>query len=106
MEVFLMYCIPCIPVGLFLALLIMSGIKKKLPRIVGTLLLAAALTALFAGGFTLEDYGDRREWNGGQCPYCGGKYEFVNASRYRNNTTYYYECDNCGDIIETGRSMK
>ena len=41
-----------------------------------------------------------RIYNDGVCTNCGGHYEFVSASRYKQTTYYYYQCDNCEKIIE------
>ncbi len=40
-------------------------------------------------------------WNNGVCDNCCGTYEFVNASRGRHKTFYYYQCDTCGQILES-----
>ena len=39
-------------------------------------------------------------YNNGVCTNCGGHYEFVSASRHKQTTYYYYQCDNCEKIIE------
>lgn len=105
MQTFLIYCIPCALIGVFLALLITAGSKTKAGHIIGFIVLSLVLTAIFAGMFTLEYMGDENTWNDGKCEICGGSYDFVNASRYRNHTTYYYECDSCGYIIELGHAV-
>lgn len=105
MKTFLIWCIPCLPIGLFMAFLISAGVKKAKARVALTLGLAVLITALFGGMFTLEEYGNQEVWNNGQCE-CGGTYDFVNASRYRNNTSYYWECNTCGRIIKTNRNMR
>lgn len=41
------------------------------------------------------------------CGECGqGEWEFINASRYKSRTYYYYECPICHNILETTRPMK
>lgn len=43
----------------------------------------------------------RKIWNDGICVQCGGQMEFINASRIRAGTTYYYfQCEDCRKIIE------
>lgn len=44
--------------------------------------------------------GDLKRYNNGVCAECQGALEFVNASRYRSSTTYYYQCEQCGRIME------
>ena len=104
MQTFLVYCIPCAIIGMFMALLITAGSKTKVGHAVGFIILSLVLTAFFAGMFTLEHMGDESTWNNGKCIICGGEYNFVNADRYRNHTTYYYECEDCGHIIELGHA--
>lgn len=44
-------------------------------------------------------------WNNGICARCGGEMEFKNASHTRTNNTYYYfQCEDCGNIIELNRN--
>jgi transcription elongation factor Elf1 len=43
---------------------------------------------------------DKNLWNDGVCP-CGGKWEFSNASAvHKQGNSYFYVCDDCGDVIE------
>lgn len=106
MSIFLIYCIPCSLIGAFIATMIAAGAKTKRGKVISFIILTTVITAVCAGGFTLEHRADERNWNNGTCPWCNGEYHFVNASRYRNHTTYYYECDTCGDILELGRAMR
>lgn len=39
------------------------------------------------------------EWNNGYCS-CGGKWIYQQAVGHRYETTYLYECDNCGKTKE------
>ena len=39
-------------------------------------------------------------WNDGICVQCGGSMEFKSASRARIDTYYYFQCEDCGKIIE------
>lgn len=105
METFLVYCIPCSLIGMFMAGMITAGAKSKAGHIIGFILVSVIITAIFAGMFTMEWNGDQNTWNEGQCE-CGGSYEFANASRYRNSTTYYWACDTCGHIIQTHHPMR
>jgi hypothetical protein len=49
---------------------------------------------------TVEHHANETIYNNGVCTNCGGHYEFVSASRYKQTTYYYYQCDNCEKIIE------
>lgn len=43
---------------------------------------------------------DKNLWNNGTCA-CGGEWEFSNASaRYKHGSSYFYVCNDCGDVIE------
>ena len=42
----------------------------------------------------------RKIWNDGICVQCGGSMEFTSASRARADTYYYFQCEDCGKIIE------
>lgn len=106
MEVFLIYCIPCAIIGMFIATLITAGAKTKWGHALGFIIISLILTAVFAGGFTAEYYGEQRTWNDGRCADCGGYMEFTNATKYRGRTTYYWACEDCGHIIETVTRMR
>lgn len=41
-----------------------------------------------------------RTYNNGICTECGGDYVFVSAAKSSHYTYYYYQCNNCGKIIE------
>ena len=43
-------------------------------------------------------------WNNGICARCGGEMEFTSASRERMDTYYYFQCEDCGKIIELNRN--
>lgn len=50
---------------------------------------------------------DEKNWNHGICTSCGGALQFKSASHYNVRVTYYYwECDNCGHIVETITNMR
>lgn len=46
----------------------------------------------------------RKIWNDGICAQCGGSMEFTNASHAKFETYYYFQCGNCGNIIELSRN--
>ena len=39
-------------------------------------------------------------YNNGICPQCGGNYVYQQAVGHRYITSYIYQCDKCGKIIE------
>ena len=57
----------------------------------------------FALVYTIQGQhqGDLKRYNNGVCTECQGTLEFVTASKSRwGDTTYYYQCDQCGRILE------
>lgn len=40
-----------------------------------------------------------KKWNNGYCE-CGGHYEYQQAVGHQYTTSYIYQCDSCGKIIE------
>lgn len=99
MSVFLIYCIPCSLVGIFLGIMVAAGAKTKKGWWASFLLTALIATSVIAGGFTGEYYSDRDDWNGGNCP-CGGEWQLVNVQKYKGSTHYFYECGTCSDVID------
>lgn len=51
------------------------------------------------GGVFLQVKMDDDIWNNGKCN-CGTEWTFSNADHIKNDTLYYYHCDNCGNVIE------
>lgn len=105
MALFLIFCIPCSLIAMFLAAMIAAGTKTKKGWWVAFLLATLILTPLFGGMFYLEQSANQTAWNDGRCS-CGGAWEFVSASRYRNYENYYWECDTCKKIIKTTSLMR
>lgn len=105
MNTFIIYLIVLTPtVGLFIATIITISLKGW-KRFIITIILAVIIGTIFSGGFALEATYNFDIWNDGYCT-CGGIWEFKNASRYRNKTTYYWECDTCKTIIETDYNFR
>lgn len=46
------------------------------------------------------------KWNNGIHAECGGKWEFQNVARGKSETTYYYICDECGELFSSTRYYK
>lgn len=43
---------------------------------------------------------DEREYNGGICTECGGRYIYEQAVAHGVDTDYIYICDKCGYMVE------
>ena len=55
------------------------------------------LIIMFAIVGTIDD----GKWNDGHCT-CGGNWKYQQAVGHYATTTYIYECDQCGKVIEIG----
>ena len=74
---------------------------KKLLSVSFGFIVFVVLCFLAVSIVTWEAKSDEKVWNNGTC-YCGGSYEFVNASsRKSSGSYYYYHCDDCGNVIRT-----
>lgn len=60
---------------------------------------SVAFGAIATGAFTLDAKIAEETWNGGRCE-CGGEWDFVNATKNKQTTYYFYECEDCKKIIE------
>ena len=88
--------------GLFLSAILFSSInfRSEITEII--LYTATSLIIGFSlvGAMVWENEASLSLWNDGKCSNCGEELRFVNASRYKFGTYYYYTCDNCGNIVE------
>lgn len=100
METFLTYCLICSLIGLPLGAIISGLASTKIGKAVSFLAVSIISIAFLAGMFTLVEYENEKAWNGGICS-CGGEYRFINATKDKLITYYFYECDNCGYIFES-----
>ena len=94
--------ITCIlTIGAFMALLWYSNFGRDVK---GSKLIAVLIACAIGLGVARLMFWDaenqRKIWNDGICVQCGGQMEFTNASRVRADTYYYFQCENCGNIIE------
>lgn len=95
-----------ITVGAFMAMMFTSGMKDDWKRVVVSIILAIAIGCGIAGMFALEQKGDEIVWNNGTCE-CGGEWDLVNVEHIKNGgNRYYWNCEDCGHVIETHRSFK
>ena len=88
-----------ITVGLFVAMMVtssMEGIKQIITMILISALIGAGLAFLLSTDNKAED----KVWNNGICTECSGDMEFISVTATKSNDkTYYYKCDNCGNVI-------
>ena len=56
---------------------------------------------------TIETKLDSANWNNGICAECGGEFNLNSVYHIKNSgNVFVYECDTCGHVIETHRSMR
>lgn len=88
-------------IGAFMALLWYSNFGRDVK---GGKLIAVLITCAIGLGVARLMFWDaenqRKIWNDGICAHCGGQMEFTNASRVRADTYYYFQCEDCKNIIE------
>lgn len=94
--------ITCIlTIGAFMALLWYSNFGRDVK---GGKLIAVLIACAIGLGVARLMFWDaenqRKIWNDGICVQCGGSMEFTSASRARADTYYYFQCEDCGKIIE------
>ncbi len=95
-----------ITVGAFMALMFTSGMKDGWGRAIVAIIIAIAIGCGIAGMFALEYKGDEMAWNNGTCE-CGGEWDLVNVEHRKNSgNRYYWECEDCGHVIQTNRSFR
>ena len=90
-----------VSIGGFIGLMFTSGMKNSWKRVVVTIIIALAIGFGIDGIITLEKKGDKKAWNNGHCE-CGTEWHLVNVEHLKNSVdSYYYSCDNCGNVIKT-----
>ena len=87
-------------VGGFFGLMFTAN-SKGWKKVCGLLITMVIIGCVISGMFCAERAGDEASWNNGVCPNCGIEWHFSNADHIRNGgTLYYWNCDNCGRVIE------
>ena len=88
--------------GLCLSALLFSSInfRSKITKIILYTVTSLVIGFSFVRLIVWENEVSLSLWNDGKCSNCGEELRFVNASRYKFNTYYYYTCDNCGNTVE------
>ena len=88
-----------VTVGLFVAMIVtssMEGIKQIVTMILISALIGAGLSFLLSTEHKAED----KAWNNGICTECSGDMELISVTATKsNNKTYYYKCNDCGNVI-------
>lgn len=86
--------------GTFFGLIAVAGMNGKTwKKAVVFILVSLGVGAILTGGFALGEKQNDVIWNNGYCD-CGGEWDFVNGSTHRYLTHYFYQCEDCGKIIE------
>ena len=68
-----------------------------------SLIMAIAIVFLAISLHNMENETQERIYNKGICTECNGHYNFISAAKDWGKTYYYYQCDNCGKIIELSK---
>lgn len=102
MLFFIMGIVASLTFGLFLSAIFFSSInfRSTITQIFLYTITSLVIGFGFIGMIVWENEASLSVWNDGKCSNCGEELRFVNASRYKFGTYYYYTCDNCGNIIE------
>lgn len=88
-------------IGVFIYMIVNSATDGGIKSIVTTVLISGTLTLIFTLGLWADAATKDKTWNDGVCPYCNTKWELVNVDKDRYGyKTYYYNCPDCGTIIE------
>lgn len=89
-----------ISAGLFMGLILTSGMYDGIFKNILTLIIALVIGFGITGmAFIERDY-EEKKWNNGICTHCNTEWHFQSAARGRSSTTYFYTCEN-GHILET-----
>lgn len=94
---------------IFLAILCLTFLigskisKEELKFIISTVFIVFSIITVlfFCVGFAKLDFEEAKNVYNNGYHECGGEWIFKNASRSGVYTYYYFECDNCGMILET-----
>ncbi len=94
--------------GWFFGLMFTSGMKDGWKRNVATIIISFAFGFGVSGLLCLEHQANVDTWNNGYCEECGGEWHLVDVVKSRNNggTRYYWECEDCYNIIDTTTRFK
>ena len=95
-------CIFSILSGLFFmpVVMIRNDDKPFWLRFLKALFITLLIGTLIGSALYFDWAGDESEWNDGKCE-CGGNWNLFDITDYRNNTTYYYQCEECEKLFES-----
>lgn len=83
-------------------LMFTSGMKDGWKRAVVAIIISLACGFGFTALMFAEQKYDAEQWNNGHCLVCDGEYNLIDVEHHRNGgDTYYYECEDCKNLIET-----
>lgn len=85
--------------------LIMDGASST-KKWICTILITIISEVLIVGGCVLESYSESSMWNNGVHENCGGCWNFTNASKGKQSTYYFYQCNACGEVVDFSHSME
>ena len=90
-----------VSVGGFMSLIFTSGMKSGCKKVIVATIISLVIGFGISGLFALERRGDEIAWNNGNCE-CGGEWHLFDIEHLKNSgKLYYYECENCFDVIRT-----
>ena len=95
-----------VTVGLFVAMIVTSSMEG-IKQIITMILISGLIGAGSAFLLSTEHKAENKAWNNGICTECSGGMELISVTATKsNNKTYYYKCDNCGNVIELDHLYK
>lgn len=86
--------------GAFFAMMWYVNYQGKKGALALAILMACAIGLTITRIMFWDAENQYKKWNDGICAQCGGQMEFTGASRARADTYYYFQCEDCGKIIE------
>ena len=89
-----------VSVGAFVAMILTSGIKNQIVKIIATIILSLAIGFGLVSLFAWERKVDEQKFHGGYCE-CGGEWDLFDIE-YRKNSgsLYFYKCEECKNVIQ------
>jgi hypothetical protein len=102
MNFFVIFLIMLLPIGGFFGVItwIRNDEEPKAKQITKTVLAVLVMTTIVSGTFCLGYNADLYVWNDGKCPTCNSEWNFESVARGKNSTVYYYECEQCHEVIK------
>ena len=82
-----------------------DDLEEALKMIGSVILIIVIVVGMVLGigylGLKAERETDNKVWNNGICIECEkGHYQYKEAVGHKSSTSFLYECDNCGHMIE------